>query len=106
MNNPELEKIKAIAAPILKASEVEFAGVFGSVARGEAKEDSDVDILVKFSGRPTFSGYLRLDENLRQQLGRDVDLVTVGAVNRFLRPQIEQDLKVIYGQRPDLSARD
>lgn len=95
----ELEKIKAIAVPILQKNGVEFAGVFGSMARGEQTENSDVDILVKFSGMPTFAGYLRLDEDLRQGLKRNIDLVTEGAVNKFLRPQIEKDLKLIYGQR-------
>lgn len=98
-----LEKIKSIAVPILKANGVEFAGVFGSVARGDDKPDSDVDFLVKFLGMPTFAGYLRLDENLRQSLGRDIDLITEGAVNKFLRPYIEKDLEIIYGQRPNLS---
>ncbi len=95
----ELEKIKKIAVPILQKNGVEFAGVFGSVARGEQTENSDVDILVKFSGMPTFVGYLRLDEDLRKGLKRDIDLITEGAVNKFLRPQIEKDLKIIYGQR-------
>ncbi len=102
----DLEKIKEIVVPILKANGVEFAGVFGSLARGEGRPDSDIDILVKFSARPTFAGYLRLDEELREHLGREIDLVTTGAVNKFLRPQIEHDLKVIYGQRPDLSVRN
>lgn len=101
-----LEKIKEVAVPILRANGVEFAGVFGSVARGEDLPDSDVDILVKFSGSPTFAAYLRLDDSLKQSLDRKVDLVTVGAVNKFLRPRIETDLKILYGQRPNLSGRN
>lgn len=95
----KLQEVKEKIIPILKESGVEYAGVFGSVARGEAGPDSDVDILVKFIGRPTFGGFLRLDKRLRQQLGRNVDLVTEGGVNTFLRPYIERDLKVVYGQR-------
>lgn len=101
--NSELEKIKEKVTPILKANGVEFAGVFGSLARGEQTENSDVDFLVKFSGRPTFAGYLRLDEDLRKSLQKDIDLITTGAVNKFMLPEIERDLKVIYGQRPNLS---
>ena len=78
---------------------MQYAGIFGSVARGEAGPKSDVDILVKFIGPATFISYLRLDENLRSKLGREIDLITEGAVNKFLRPYIEKDLKVIYGQR-------
>ncbi len=95
----KLSEIKEKITPILQKSEVQYAGVFGSVARGEARPDSDVDILVKFRGRPTFSSYLKLDEELRGQLGMKVDLITEGALNKFLRAQIEQDLRLVYGQR-------
>lgn len=101
-----LEEIKEKIVPVLKENPVEYLGVFGSVARGEATEKSDVDVLVKFQGSPTFAAYLKLDESLRQSLGRDIDLVTEGAVNKFLRPQIERDLKLIYGKRPNLFGRD
>jgi len=94
-----LEEVIGKITPILEQCGVEYAGIFGSVARGEDRADSDVDILVKFSGPPTFAAYLRLDDSLRERLGRDVDLVTEGAVNKFLRPYIERDLKIVYGQR-------
>lgn len=94
-----LEEVKKKIIPVLEKSDVEYAGVFGSVARGEGRDDSDVDILVKFNGPATFSSYLNLDEKLRQALDRDIDLITVGGVNKFIRPYIERDLKVVYGQR-------
>ena len=94
-----LEEVKRKITPILKKAGVQYAGVFGSIARGEVRPDSDVDILVKFIGPATFVSYLQLDENLRSKLGRDIDLVTEGAVNKFMRPYIERDLKLIYGQR-------
>ena len=93
------EEVQGKIRPILEQAGVQYAGVFGSVARGEAGPNSDVDILVKFKDPPTFSAYLHLDESLRHLLGRDVDLVTEGAVNKFLRPYIERDLKLVYGQR-------
>ena len=93
-----LEEVRKKITPVLKQSDVKYAGVFGSVARGESRVDSDVDILVKFN-KPTFASYLELDDSLRQILGHDVDLITVDAVNKFLRPYVERDLKVIYGQR-------
>ena len=97
-----LQEIKERVLPIIKDRPIEYMGIFGSVARGEDGPNSDIDILVKFTGRPTFSGYLKLEQDLREQLNRDVDLVTEGGVNKFLRPQIERDLKLIYGQRPNL----
>lgn len=97
-----LEEVKLKITPILQEFPLEYVGVFGSVARGEQRPDSDIDFLVEFKGVPTFAAYLKLDENLRQKLGSDIDLVTEGSVNKFLRPYIERDLKVIYGQRPHL----
>lgn len=84
---------------ILEASNVEYAGVFGSVARGSARPDSDVDILVKFKNRPTFQAYITVDADIRRALGLDVDLLTEGSVNKYLRPYVEKDLQIIYGQR-------
>ncbi len=98
-----LLEIQQKIVPLLKQADIEYAGVFGSMARGEAGSGSDVDILVKFQKAPTFSAYLKLDESLRETLNCDIDLVTEGALNKFLRPYIEQDLKLIYGQRPHIS---
>lgn len=94
-----LEEVKEKLKPIFEKSRVSYAGVFGSVARGEATDKSDVDILVKFDGPATFSTYLELDENIKKTLGKEVDVITEGSVNKFLRPFIEKDLKLIYGQR-------
>ena len=52
-------------------------GVFGSFARGEARDDSDVDIYVEFEeGKRTYDNFFALHERLESLLGRPVDLVT------------------------------
>jgi uncharacterized protein len=52
-------------------------GVFGSFARGEADEDSDVDIYVEFDEtRRTYDNFFALHELLESLFGRRVDLVT------------------------------
>ena len=52
-------------------------GVFGSVARGEAGADSDVDVYVEFDeGKRTYDNFFALHELLESLLGRRVDLVT------------------------------
>lgn len=94
-----IQEVRKKALPVLERSDVAYAGVFGSVARGEETADSDIDILVKFKKRPTFSAYLQLDDTLREALGLDIDLLTEGGVNKYLRPQIEQDFTLIYGTR-------
>lgn len=70
-------------------------GIFGSFARGEGKEGSDVDILVEFKeGYKTFDNFMDLKFFLEDLFGRDVDLVTVQALKPSLKENILQE--VIY----------
>jgi predicted nucleotidyltransferase len=77
-------------------SELEGFGVqslrlFGSVAREEAAADSDVDLLVSFQEKPTFSGYMKLRIFLEDLLGTRVDLVTESGLREAVRPYVEKD---------------
>jgi len=65
--------------------------LFGSTARDEAREDSDVDILVEFEGPATFDGYFGLLHYLEGLLGHPVDLVTENGLKERLRPQVEKE---------------
>jgi predicted nucleotidyltransferase len=60
-------------------------GVFGSVARDEARADSDVDILVEFDVAPTFGGFEALKERLEAVMGRPVDVATPDGLHRLVR---------------------
>jgi uncharacterized protein len=69
--------------------------LFGSVARDEARPDSDVDLLVDF-GRPVgLFAFLDLKEYLEALLGRRVDLVTRPALKPQLRERILKDAVVV-----------
>lgn len=65
--------------------------LFGSTARGSAREDSDVDVLVSFDGPATSDRYFGVQFYLEDLLGRPVDLVTDKALRPELRPFIERD---------------
>lgn len=62
--------------------------VFGSTARGEARDASDVDVLVRFVNKATFDGYMDLKFFLEEILGADVDLVTEKALKPMIRERI------------------
>src|SRR5436853_4355122 len=65
--------------------------LFGSVARNEAKPDSDVDLLVEFD-RPTgYFGLVRLQLYLEKLLGTSVDLGTPGALRPSMRQRIQEE---------------
>ncbi len=66
--------------------------IFGSVARGEERVDSDIDFLVKFDGPTKFDWYMDLKEFLENLLGRKIDLVTEAGLKPIARACIEKDL--------------
>lgn len=73
----------------IRALGVARLAVFGSVARGEDRPDSDIDILVQFSqGWKTFERFLALSELLEANLGRRIELVTTEALSPFIGPHI------------------
>jgi predicted nucleotidyltransferase len=83
-------RLRAESAKIA-AFGVRFLAVFGSVARGEAGEASDVDVLVEFDGPATFRRYMDLRFFLEDRLGRRVDLVTQRSLRAELRSTVEQE---------------
>ena len=70
---------------------VQKLALFGSFARDAAREDSDVDVLVHFSGPATTRRYFGVQFYLEDLLGRPVDLVTDDALRPRLRPYVERD---------------
>lgn len=84
--------LKAVA-PVLKALAAEHGysrlAVFGSVARGQAREDSDLDLLVEAPEGVSSFDFVRFKQLLEQVLGREVDLVSYGG----LRPQLDDDIR-------------
>lgn len=72
--------------------------LFGSYVRGEAGEDSDVDILVEFEpGKKTFDNYMGLKFYLEDLLGVEVDLITVEALKPGVRKYIWKEAVAIEG---------
>ena len=73
---------------------VKRLGIFGSVARGDSRKDSDVDMLVEFKSPVGFFDFIRLENYLTESLGRKVDLVTKEALKPLIRNDVLND--VIY----------
>ncbi|GHC35006.1 nucleotidyltransferase family protein [Aidingimonas halophila] len=70
---------------------VEELALFGSMAHDQARDDSDIDILVRFDGPATSARYFGVQFYLEDLLGHPVDLVTDKALRPELRPFIERE---------------
>lgn len=92
--NKEINRIKPKIKRILKKHNIARAGIFGSYARGEQKKDSDIDILIEFKGG--LLSLIRLERELRKNLGRKVDLLTYNAINHLLKKRIlKEEVRII-----------
>lgn len=83
---------------ICRDNQVEFLGVFGSVARGEDRPDSDVDLLVKFlpGSKVGLFQMVGMESDLEDLLGRKVDLLTEGFLSQYFRDEVVAETKPIY----------
>ena len=72
----------------LKKFGVHSLSLFGSIARNQARQDSDIDILVEFEKPVGIFEFIRLKLYLEEVLGRKVDLVTPEALRKELRDAI------------------
>lgn len=83
--------------PILLKYGVERAAVFGSHARGGQTESSDVDILIEYASdaKKSLLVRVRLTNELREALKKDVDVVTENSLSRFFRDDVLREAKAI-----------
>jgi len=81
---------------ICRKNDVTMIGIFGSMARGESTEQSDIDLLVKFAKRKSLLALVRLERELSVALGRKVALLTEAAISPYLRERVLCELQVIY----------
>ena len=76
---------------------VKSLALFGSVARGEAGPDSDVDILVEFDRRPVgLFEFIDLQLFLEQILATNVDLATPNSLSDWMKQGVQRDLVNVH----------
>lgn len=92
-----VEEVKQCTADVLKRHNVEEAYLFGSLVRGELREDSDIDMLVRFKKLNGLFTHVRIKHDLEDALGgRKVDLVQMEAVRPEYRERIDaQKVRII-----------
>ena len=92
------QDIKTIIAEYFKTQPVLKAWLFGSFARGEETPDSDIDIIVEFDHSTPIGlfAYARMWRELKEKLGRDVDLVEDGTMRPLIAEDANFDRQLIY----------
>jgi hypothetical protein len=90
---------ETLAAFCLKHHIVRLS-VFGSTLRGEARDDSDLDLLVEFdpAHSPGLLGLASMEMGLSAMTGRRVDLRTKGELSRYFRDEVVEKARVQYAQ--------
>ena len=79
-------------AEIKREFKAEIIGIFGSYARGEEKEGSDIDVLVRFGEGASLFELVRLGDYLEDLFGVSVDLVSERALHPMMRDDVLREL--------------
>lgn len=93
MNKEEVQRtLNEHKAYIAEAFSVEKIGLFGSFARDEQTEESDIDLLVEFK-QPVGFEFIELKEYLESLFQKRVDLVTANALKPFMKEQVMNEVQ-------------
>ncbi|HSI74821.1 MAG TPA: nucleotidyltransferase family protein [Lunatimonas sp.] len=93
----KIEEVKEKIVPVLIRHRIKRAGIFGSVATGDATGQSDIDILVELEDKISLLEFVGIKYELEDLLGKKVDLVEYKAIKPRLRSGILSEEIRIYG---------
>ena len=99
MRNTDMEAIRwerDELERLCRENDVSVLGLFGSAARGEASPDSDIDLIVRFSERKSLLDLVRIEREIAELIGRDVDLLTEASISPHLRDRIKDEMRILY----------
>lgn len=96
MTRDELIHVLREHKPVLRERfGVTSLSLFGSFARDEGRDDSDVDVIATFDPLPDWKSYFEAVFYLEDLLGRQIDLATPDEVRKEIRPCVERDLVMV-----------
>ena len=95
LSQKQIDEIKSKVVPVLKRYGVKKAAIFGSVVRGEAEADSDIDILVEIESDMSLLDFVGLKIEIEEALGKKVDLVEYSTIKPLIKERILSEQVVI-----------
>ena len=91
----KIKELKPKIVKVLKKNDVARAGIFGSYARGEENENSDIDIVIEPPKNIGF-GFAGIEFELEEALGKKVDLLSYRAIHPLLKKRIlKEEIRII-----------
>ena len=90
-----IQEIKEKITPILQQYGITKAAIFGSLAKGEAKISSDVDILVEIKSDMSLLDFIGIKMELEEALKMKVDLVEYETIKPFIREKISEQVAIL-----------
>jgi len=88
------KKLKKQIIDFFRDKDISRVELFGSFARGEEKQNSDIDLLIDFKGG--LLEFIKLKHSLEEKLHKKVDLVTKDSISPYIWKYVKDDIKVIY----------
>jgi predicted nucleotidyltransferase len=100
MGQVQIEVPRDRVSKFCKRNHIRKLSLFGSVLRGDFRENSDVDVLIEFeSGHGTgFFGLARMERELSSILGRKVDLRTPQELSKYFRDEVLSQAEIQYAE--------
>ena len=83
-------------AELCERNDIRRLRVFGSFARGDETDASDIDLLADFGGRKSLLDLVRIEREFAERLGRNVDLLTEAALSPYLRDRVLRESRLVY----------
>jgi predicted nucleotidyltransferase len=90
-----MTRLKSLKGELAIRYDVREIGIFGSVARGEDDNQSDIDLLVEFGSQADLITYIGLWQYLEDTFGTKIDLVSKGGLRSDMRDKVMQDLVLV-----------
>ncbi len=91
-----IEEIKEKTVPLAKDFGIQTMYLFGSYARGEANDNSDVDIFIDKGNLKSLIQYYNFVDKIEQTLGCHVDVVTTGIQDKDFLQEIKREGVLLY----------
>lgn len=91
-----VEDARTMIKPVLRKHGIKKAGIFGSLARGETKRNSDIDILVDIESDISLLDFIGIKQEIEEVLERKVDLVEYKTIKPAIKKRIlKEEVPVI-----------